>query len=816
MNSLNNRLTKNAREIIETCQSLSKEKNLKKINSLLVLKALVAQKGSLGNTIARSLKISTAKVAKLLAKSRNKNPISVYDVLIKAFRLAAAAKSPFVGTEHLIYGLLTINQEAKTLVDQTYMENSDPLAINESELMNQNNAEIGDFLGEINMMIDNFFSGTKGNAQKQSRLKHYCINLNDVVTQKDHVLVGREAELERISNILGRKMKNNPVLIGEPGVGKTAIVEGLALKIREGKAPLYLASKKILNLDLGLLVAGTTFRGEFEARLKEIINEARQNNQVILFIDEIHNLVGAGNAVGGMDAANILKPALSRGEIQVIGATTYDEYRKYIQKDAALERRFQPIMVKEPSVKQTLTILNGIKTGYEQYHNIKITMPALEQAAKLAKRYLPERFLPDSAIDLIDEAAAQIRSKGTELKIFYQIKEKQQKLDELIRQKEALVMTDHYEEAIHFRNKELAMSQELTDLQLKQKEFEETNPIELTAADIRQTLSHMVQIPLSLINQETGDIIPKVQNNLVNNLVGQQQTIEKILQTLRRQFSGIGNPQRPLGSFLFLGPTGVGKTLTAKLLSQSLSPFSKDALIQINMSEFMERHTVSRLLGAPAGYVGYDDSGELAEKVRRNPYSVILFDEIEKADPAVLNILLQILEEGTATDAKGRIINFKNTLVILTSNIGTYELNQASKLGFDSEIQTKKQEENLQQQVIEELRQQLPAELLNRLDHIIVFDNLTLQNIKEIVRKEIATLAGRVKEKSMTLKYQPNLIDFLAEQSIGKDQGGRLVRRKIEELVEPIIADVILQQPLSKGLHLSLKNGKLVGKMIEK
>lgn len=819
MNNIFNRLTKNAKQAIKQSQKLSDQTDLKKIDSVFLLKSILEQKGSLGRNIMQSFNVDEKKIDKLLKSQPQQKKVaasvSVHEVTIKAFQLALISKNSFVGTEHLVYGLLSIPSQAEKFLPKKSLQKQPQPSKHLPPMLNQKNPPLGDLFGEINMLIENFFSSSKEKTKKASFLQSYCTDLNSSVSSQDHFLVGRKEEMERISNILGRKVKNNPVLVGDPGVGKTAIVEGLALKIKEGKAPFYLSNKKILSLDLGSLIAGTTFRGEFESRLKEIINEAKRNKNVILFIDEIHNLVGAGNAVGGMDAANLLKPALSRGEIQVIGATTYDEYRKYIEKDAALERRFQPIMINEPTMDEAVEILKGIKKSYENYHNITITDDAISQSAYLAKRYLHDRFLPDSAIDLIDETSARIRAKTSHLKIFQEISNKKNKLDDLINNKEMLVMSDRYEEAIRLREQEKNLQRELSVLKKKQKNYEAEHPITLDQADVQHTISLMTKVPTSLLSCENNSIITHTKQLLQRELIGQKEALAKISQTLVRQFCGIGNPNRPLGSFLFIGPTGVGKTLTAKLLARALSPAAKESLIQINMSEFMERHSVSRLLGAPAGYVGYEESGELSEKVRRNPYSVVLFDEIEKADPSVLNILLQILEEGALTDSKGRVVNFKNTIIILTSNIGTTELNQISHLGFETGEAKEKiisEKKRTEQSIMEELSQQLPAELTNRLDHIIVYNPLSKDDIKKVTQITLEKLAQRIKGKDISLKYDKSAVEFISQKSLNANQGARLVKRNIEEMVEPLIAEKIFKTPTLKELHLKAGKNKLVVK----
>jgi ATP-dependent Clp protease ATP-binding subunit ClpC len=796
-----NRLTSHAKQAISYAQKLSGETNLRQIDSLYLAIGIISQKGSLGENLAAGFHIQKSKLLTYLKNSHHKKSasFSCYDALIKAYRVALSSKSPFVGTEHILYGLLSLpGQLEKFIPEKIYADKSNLPTIPKKTTLSKEkeDAPAGDIFGQINMLIDNFFSASadKEKTKKRSHLASFCSNLNELVQAEEHLLIGRKTEMERISNILGRKTKNNPVLIGDPGVGKTAIVEGLALQIKQGKAPFYLANKKILSLDLGLLIAGTTFRGEFEARLKEVIAEAKQNPNLILFIDEIHNLVGAGNSIGGMDAANMLKPALSRGQIQVIGATTFEEYRKYIEKDAALERRFQPVVVNEPSVEETIAIIRGIKNNFETYHSIEITDAAICQAASLAKRYIIDRFLPDSAIDLIDETAARIRSKQMNTRLFKMLLNKETKLESVIKDKETLVVNDRFEDAIRLRNKEKQLQNEITGLKKQLTAYQKKHRTSMDEKEIQQTISSHTRIPTELLNADNINILKSVAEHLKQNIFGQDEAVQKINETLLRQFSGVGAPDRPLGSFLFVGPSGVGKTYTAKLLAQSIAAGNTESLIHINMSEFMERHTVSKLLGAPAGYVGYDDSADLMEKIRRNPYSVVLFDEIDKADPSVLNILLQIMEEGSINDSKGRKINFRNTIIILTSNIGTEELNQLSRLGFElSEDKIRIKESETKKIVMEELKEQLAPEFLNRLDHIIVFEPLLEEQIKKIIRHELEILSKRLAEKSISLNYPQSVIDFLTKNSIDPQQGARLIRKQIESRIEPLIAKKLLE-----------------------
>ncbi len=813
---IKNRLTKNAQNVLERAQQDSQQEDLSKINALLMLKPIHEQKGSLGNILMKTLISNPDKI--IYEKNLPNIKLSIAEVLVKSFQLASSTNSPFVGTEHLLQSLLLLlSEKDKKIFDIYFKKNASDNAYskkqNSDKPVNRIPTPNNDFFQDINSIMESFLAPQgKKNNKRQSFLNDFAVNLNEEIKKHDFVLVGRNDELERISNVLGRKSKNNPVLIGEPGVGKTAIIEGLAQKIHENKAPFYLANKKIFSLDLGLLVAGTNFRGEFEARLKEVINEAKENEEVILFIDEIHNLVGAGNAVGGMDAANILKPALSRGEIQVIGATTIDEYHKHIEKDAALERRFQPILIEEPSQKEAVSILKGIKKSYERYHNVRISEDALLTATSLAKKLFPDRFLPDNAIDLLDETASRIKSQNTDSKIYGELSRKKQKLNNIIDEKEHLVITDRYEEAIHLRNLEKTLEKEIKRLKDELRKNESDHPIQLEAIDIKETAARSARIPVSLLSQETKDIPDKTKKLLEDKLVGQDKAISKIHRTLLRQFAGIGHPDRPLGSFLFIGSSGIGKTMTAKTLAQAISPTGKQNLIQINMSEFMEKHSISKLLGAPAGYVGYDEASGFADKIRRNPYSVVLFDEIEKADPAILNILLQILEEGRITDAKGRNIDFKNCIIILTSNIGTRELNQVSELGFGTTSKKQKIEKE-RKEAIEEIKNQieevLPLELINRLDHIIIFDFLKKKDLEKIAKKELQKLSLRLKKRNVQMTIAPQVITFIAEKSYDPKEGARLVRRKIEEFIEPIIAENLLKSN-KKNIRLSVSKNKIV------
>jgi len=819
------RFSKNARRAVEMAQKMGKSKNLKRITPHVLLKSVLAQKEGLGKNLAQRLEIDFTSLPKDFKKPNSNKKITAFDIISRALVIAHNTESPYVGTEHLILSFHSFLLETEKSSGQNQTPQEQVSFFQEEPTQPKESSASSDFFGlgfagELNNFMESFFSKNQdprfsgspsvGNFRQKSPLKNFAQNLNEIVDE-NHQLIGRDEIVQRIANILGRKMKNNPVLLGDPGVGKTAIVEGLAKKINEGKVPPHLLDKVIYNLDLGLLIAGTTFRGEFEARLKEVIQEAKNNKNIILFVDEIHNLVGAGNAIGGLDAANMLKPALSRGEIQIIGATTFEEYRKHIEKDAALERRLQPIYIQEPTSREALQILKGIRSNYEKFHGVKIESDALAAAVSIAKRYIRDRFLPDSAIDLIDEASSQKRSLKKASPIYKEISQIEFKLKKIIQKKESAVVGSQFEEAISLRRMEKQLLEKLAELNKKRNELEKKEVLVVSKEDIEKTAVQMTGIPLSFISNQDKKIATNIKKSLRKNLVGQKEVIKKVNDVILRRLAGVSNPHRPLGSFLFIGPTGVGKTLTAKILSKAISPQAEESIIQVNMSEFMERHTVSRLLGAPAGYVGYEEGGELTEKIRRNPYSVVLFDEIEKADFSVLNILLQVLEEGEVADAKGRKVSFKNSIIILTSNIGTAELNQFSQLGFQSKSnqKIKKEKDKMEKAILQELNEILLPELINRLDEIIVFNPLQKKDIEEIVKQHLEKLAKEMKKKQINLSFEQKAIKKLVEMSIDYRQGARLARKNIQQIIEPLLADFILKYKSSslagKKIKLSIK-----------
>ncbi|MCK4906968.1 MAG: ATP-dependent Clp protease ATP-binding subunit [Spirochaetes bacterium] len=614
-------------------------------------------------------------------------------------------------------------------------------------------------------------------------------------------VVGRQIEIERVIQILSRRKKNNPVLIGEPGVGKTAIAEGLARNIVNGIVPELLVNKRVLTLDLPSLVAGTKYRGEFEERLKNVIQEVKKANNIILFIDELHTLIGAGGAEGAIDAANMLKPALSRGELQCIGATTLNEFKKYVEKDAALERRFQPILVEEPNVDETIEILTGLKGNYEAHHNVKYSDDALVAAANYAHRYISDRFLPDKAIDLIDEAGAKARlANSTRPTSFFEL---EKEIELLNRKKDALVKAQSYEKAAEVRDTVKEKKEELKKLTEKWKEeTNEETPL-ITADDITKIVSSVTKIPLNRIAESESKKLLRMEDELHKRVIGQDEAIDAVSRAVRRSRTGLKSPKRPTGSFIFLGPTGVGKSELAKTLAEFLFG-EEDALIRVDMSEFMEKHSVSRLVGAPPGYVGYEEGGGLTEKIRRRPYSVVLLDEIEKAHPDVFNILLQVMEEGQLSDNLGHNVDFKNTVLIMTSNVGAREITKNASLGFSSFTDERKSFDDMKDKALSELKRVFNPEFLNRVDEIVVFHSLTHEHIEKIVDVMLGELKVRLEEKFLDLEVTDEAKGYLIKKGFDKKYGARPLRRTIQREIEDTLSHRLLQGIYSKSGKITI------------
>ncbi len=692
----------------------------------------------------------------------------------------------YIGTEHLLLGLIREGEGVAARV----LEN---LGVDLSKVRTQ----VIRMLGETAEVST---GGGQGRT-KTPTLDEFGSNLTQMAAEgKLDPVVGRQKEIERVIQILGRRTKNNPVLIGEPGVGKTAIAEGLAQRIGNGDVPDILEDRRVVTLDIGLLVAGTKYRGEFEERLKKIMDEIRSAGNVILVIDEVHTLIGAGAAEGAIDAANILKPALARGELQCIGATTLDEYRKHIERDAALERRFQPVMVGEPSVDETIEILHGLRDRYEQHHKLKISDEALEAAAKLSDRYISDRYLPDKAIDLVDEAGSRVRLINSQLPPA--AKELDRELRQVLKDKDNAVRSQDFDKAGELRDREMEIKAEIRAI-AQNKAAEESEGEESPVVgeeDIAHIVASWTGVPVNKLTESESEKLLHMEDTLHQRLVGQDEAVKAISRAIRRARVGLKNPNRPIASFVFSGPTGVGKTELAKSLASYFFG-SEDAMIRLDMSEFMERHTVSKLIGSPPGYVGYNEGGQLTEAVRRRPYTVVLFDEIEKAHPDVFNMLLQILEDGRLTDAKGRTVDFKNTLLIMTSNIGSKVIEKGGGgLGFEFEQnQAESQYNRIRSLVNEELKQYFRPEFLNRLDEIIVFRQLTKDEVKEIAEILLKEVFARLTEKHIHLQVTDRFKERLVEEGYNPSYGARPLRRAIMRLLEDTLAEEILSGRLVDG-----------------
>lgn len=703
----------------------------------------------------------------------------------------------YIGTEHLLLGLIREGEGVAARV----LEN---LGVD----LNKVRANVIKMLGETRTGATT--AAAPGGRTKTPTVDEFGTDLTQAAQeQRLDPVVGREKEVERVVQILGRRTKNNPVLIGEPGVGKTAIAEGLASKIINGDVPEVLEDKKLIQLDMGLLVAGTKYRGEFEERLKKIMDEIRAAGNIILVIDEIHTLIGAGAAEGAIDAANILKPALSRGELQVIGATTLDEYRKHVEKDAALERRFQPVYVDQPSIDESIEIIRGLRTKYEEHHKLIISDEAIEAAVKLSDRYITERFLPDKAIDLIDEASSRVRLKASSLPP--EGKDIEKELKQTIRDKEQAIRDQEFEKASQLRDIEADLKEKIREISQKWKAEQEANKATVTEEDIAVIVSSWTGVPVTKLTEGESERLVKLEDTLHKRVIGQHSAIEAISKAIRRARVGLKSPNRPIGSFIFSGPTGVGKTELAKALAESIFG-SEDNMVRIDMSEFMERHSTSKLIGSPPGYVGYNEGGHLTETIRKKPYSVVLFDEIEKAHPDVFNLLLQILDDGRLSDSRGRAVNFKNTIIIMTSNIGARALENTSKLGFAvAEDAEKDRYERVKDTVMEEMKKSFRPEFLNRLDDIIVFSHLTKPEIRQIVDIMMADLIKRLKAQELSMELTDEVKDFLADEGYSQSYGARPLRRVIQRKIEDPIAEEILSGSYGAGDTIKLNiDGKKV------
>jgi ATP-dependent Clp protease ATP-binding subunit ClpC len=793
------RFTERAKKVLTLAQEEAERSHHSYIGTEHLLLGLLREGEGLAAKVLNNLGVEIGKVRQTIESVLGRNERIIIQQIIPTSRVKKVIEISFeearrmghnyVGTEHLLLGLLIegegiaahvledlgatlekVRSEIERLLHDSTVEDSEPAQKKPSKTP----------------LLDQFGRDLTDMARK---------NLLDPV-------IGREMEIERVIQILSRRTKNNPALIGEPGVGKTAIAEGLAQQIVLGNVPESLMHKRVLTLDMGALVAGTKYRGEFEERLKKILDEIRSSKEVVLFIDELHTLVGAGAAEGAIDAANILKPALSRGEIQCIGATTLNEYRKYIEKDAALERRFQPVFVDQPTTAETIDILFGIKSLYEKHHRVNITDNAVRSAAMLSDRYVADRALPDKAIDLIDEASARVRMKLTTTPD--DLKNMQKELKRLAADKEESITRQDYETAANVREKEKKLREKYVQRETTWRDrLGETVPA-VTEEDIATIVAAWTGVPVSrLVEEETARLL-RMEEEVHGRVIGQDEAITTIAQAVRRARAGLKDPRRPIGSFIFLGPTGVGKTLLARALAEFLFD-SEDALIRLDMSEFMERHTTARLVGSPPGYVGYDEGGQLTEAVRRRPYSVILLDEIEKAHPEVFNMLLQILEDGRLSDAKGKVVNFANTLIIMTSNLGIKDINQAqTALGFQAalaaeETDADRRHKIMKEKIEEELKRLFRPEFLNRVDAVVTFKPLTPTQVRQIVELELSRLQKHLAEQDVTIMVTDRAKDALADEGFDRQFGARPLRRVITNRIEDQLSEELLRGKFSRG-----------------
>ncbi len=693
----------------------------------------------------------------------------------------------YIGTEHLLLGLIREGEGVAAHV--------------------LNN--LGVNLNNARQQVLQLLGSGESTATGEDSVKHNTPTLDEMGRDLTKIakeggldpVIGREKEIERVIQVLSRRTKNNPVLIGEPGVGKTAIAEGLAIKIENNEIPEILRGKRVVSLDMATIVAGTKYRGEFEERLKKVMDEIREDGNVIIFIDELHTLIGAGGAEGAIDASNILKPALARGELQAIGATTLDEYRKYIERDAALERRFQPIMVNEPSVDESIAILQGLRDRYEAHHRVQIPDYTIEQAVKLADRYISDRFLPDKAIDVIDEAASKVRISAYNMPP--NLKELEKNLEEMKKEKDAAVQSQEFEKAAALRDDEQKLRVELEQTIDKWRETQGKTDTVVTVDDVAQVISSWTGVPVKKLTEEETERLIKMEEILHRRVIGQDEAVESVSRAIRRARAGLKDPKRPIGSFIFLGPTGVGKTELARALAEAMFE-DENAIIRIDMSEYMEKHSTSRLVGAPPGYVGFDEGGQLTEKIRRKPYSVVLLDEIEKAHPEVFNILLQVLEDGRLTDSKGRTVDFRNAIIIMTSNVGAELIRQDKTLGFATG-EADNGYKDMKDQVLRELKKTFRPEFLNRLDEIIVFHSLKEEQLRRILELMVAELKTRLADKEIDFDLTDEAKEFLLKEGYDATYGARPLRRMVQKHIEDVLSEELLKGTIAAGSKLVLE-----------
>jgi len=793
------RFTERARQVVVLAQEEARTLKHNYIGTEHILLGLLREEEGLAARVLEQLEITVeevrAQVIRIVGSGEEVTSGQIpftpraKKVLELALREALSLGHNYIGTEHILLGLVRENEGVAARILTDFDADSEKIR------------------NEIIRMLSGpgrrQQGGQGGSAQQQGDKKssklldQFGRNLTKLASDgKLDPVVGRQHEIERVMQILSRRTKNNPVLIGEPGVGKTAVVEGLAQRIASNQVPDLLKNKQIYTLDLAALVAGSKYRGEFEERLKKVMKEITQRGDIILFIDELHNLVGAGAAEGAIDAASILKPALARGELQTVGATTLDEYRKYLERDSALERRFQQIRVEEPSQEETVQILRGLRDRYEAHHRCTITDEALEAAANLADRYISERFLPDKAIDLIDEAASRMRIRTMTAPPSY--RELEEEIETVRKEKEAAIEAQEFEKAANLRDKERRLTNKKRELEEEWKSEDGGPRPSIGEEEIADIVSMWTGIPVFKLTEAESRKLLRMEEELHKRVIGQEAAITAVSRAIRRTRAGIKDPKRPAGSFIFLGPSGVGKTELARTLAEFLFG-DEEALIQVDMSEYMEKHAVSRLVGSPPGYVGYDEGGQLTEQVRRKPYSVVLLDEVEKAHPEVFNILLQILEDGRLTDAQGRSVDFRNTIVIMTSNIGAATISRNTPLGFSVTDETGLSYDDMKSRIMGELKKVFRPELLNRIDEVIVFHKLTRDEITYIVELLLVRLKKQMAEHGLSLQLTEEAKDLLVEQGYDPTMGARPLRRAIQRLIEDPLADEVLKGTMPEG-----------------
>ena len=811
-----NKFTPRAEEALRLSQEAAEEMGHGYVGSEHLLLGLIREEEGIAHRVLSEYGVTDEMVCDVLQRSVGKGLSGTApsqgltprakSVVELAVSEAARMGSSYIGTEHLLMGILREGGNMALRILRTM--GVDPKKMYSSIVQKLNDTP--------HTVTSGASTANRESDKKNKTLTEFTRDLTEAARAgKLDPVIGREKEIQRVIQILSRRTKNNPVLIGEPGVGKTAIAEGLAERIASGDVPEELLDKKILSLDLSGMVAGTKYRGEFEERIKNTLAEVKKAGNVILFIDELHTIVGAGSAEGAVDAANIIKPALGRGEIRVIGATTLNEYRKYIEKDAALERRFQPVTVGEPTPEATLEILKGLRDKYESHHKLTITDEALEAAVQLSKRYIGDRFLPDKAIDLMDEAASQVRmtaeASSPDLKAL------EEKITALHREKTEAVAAQDFEKAAQLRDIEKNYQEQVEIERDNWRKQLAQNRGNVTADDVAKVVAGWTGIPVTRLTEDESMRLLKLEEKLHQRVVGQDEAVNAVAKAIRRSRVGLKDPKRPIGSFLFLGPTGVGKTELCKTLAEAMFG-DENAMVRIDMSEYMEKHTVSRLVGSPPGYVGHEEGGQLTEKVRRKPYSVVLFDEIEKAHEDVWNILLQILEDGIVTDSQGRKVDFKNTIIVMTSNVGAKNITaDAARLGFDGSEKGEKESEEvrfdrIRDAVMADLKRTFRPEFLNRIDEIIVFRQLTEDNIRQIARRMLDVTGARMAQQGITLAADDDAVAELARDGFDPQYGARPLRRAIQSMVEDAVAEKMLEGQLKSGdtAHVRLRDGKVV------